>query len=264
MLVWKGRGIFFDGFTPVGVSHPLIRYHARSPVSFGARHGRWCGSQGIPQNKISPALNFLTIRRFPLAFIPLLAILWPARLPGQAPGSYRVDTKASHIQIHLFKGGLLSILGDDHLIDLANFTGTAQLAGDKPWWVHMLGEAASLTVLDPWASASDRREVADTMLGPDQLDVKHYPAIKLQSSSILPGQQEPHWRLLAEVTLHGVTRQVEFLLDCQETGDRLRVRGKKDLHLRDFNIQPISRALGAFRVKNRFEISYDITLERKP
>jgi len=175
-----------------------------------------------------------------------------------------VDSKASRIEIHLFKGGFLSMLGDDHLIALTHFSGTAQLSGDNPWWVRLLGEAASLTVLDPGASASERQEVANTMLGPDQLDVEHHPAIKLQSSSILPGRQEPHWRLLAEVTLHGVTRQVEFPLDCLETGDRLRVRGKKDLQLRDFNIQPISRALGAFRVKNEFEVTYDITLERKP
>jgi polyisoprenoid-binding protein YceI len=156
------------------------------------------------------------------------------------------------------------MLGDDHLISLAHFSGTAQLLDGKPWWVRMLGEAASLTVLDPWASTSERREVADTMLGPSQLDVKHYPSIKLRSSSILPGQQSAYWRLLADVTLHGVTQRVEFRLDCQQTGDRLRVRGKKDLCLRDFNIQPISRALGAFKVKNEFEVTYDITLERKP
>jgi len=191
-------------------------------------------------------------------------MVWPPRISAQNPGSYRVDSKASRVEIHLFKGGFLSMLGDNHVIALTSFSGTAQLSDDKPWWVRMLGDAASLTVLDPGASASDRQEVADTMLGPSQLDVKHYPAIKLLSSSILPGQQSSNWRLLAEVTLHGVTRQVEFPLDFQETGDRLRVRGKKDLRLRDFNIQPISKALGAFRVKNEFEITYDITLERKP
>lgn len=191
-------------------------------------------------------------------------MMWPARLSAQTPGSYRVDSKASRVEIHLFKGGFLSMLGDDHLIVLTHFSGSAQLLDGKPWWVRMLGQAASLTVMDPWASASERQEVADTMLGPDQLDVKNYPAIKLQSASILPGQQSPYWRLLAEVTLHGVTRRVEFPLDCLQTGDRVRVRGKKDLRLRDFNIQPISRALGAFRVKNEFEVTYDITLERKP
>ena len=194
----------------------------------------------------------------------LLAMVRPGSLSAAPPGSYRVDSKISRVEIHLFKGGFLSMLGDDHVIALMNFSGSAHLLDGKPWWVQMLGQAASLTVLDPWASASERQAVADTMLGPDQLDVKHYPAIKLQSASILPGQQEPNWRLLAEVTLHGVTRQVEFPLDCLETGDRVRVRGKTDLRLRDFNIQPLSKALGAFRVKNVFEVTYDITLERKP
>ena len=199
-----------------------------------------------------------------MAAILLLAMAWPPRLSAQVPGSYQVDSKASRVEIHLFPGGFLSMLGDDHLIALTGFSGTADLSSGKPWWVRMLADAASLTVLDPWASRSTRREVEDTMLGPQQLDVKHYPSIRLQSTSIIPGPQATDWRLLAQVTLHGVTRQIEFPLDCEQSGDRLRVRGEKDLRLRDFNIQPLSRALGAFRVKNEFEVTYDITLERKP
>lgn len=196
--------------------------------------------------------------------ILLLAVALPAELAAQVQGAYQVDTKASHIEIHLFRSGFLSMLGSNHLISLTHFSGTAELSKDKPWWVRMLGKATSLKVLDPGASESERREVANTMLGPTQLDVKRYPSIKLQSSSIVPGQQAKHWRLLANVTLHGVTRQVEFPLNCRENGNRLHVRGKADLHLRDFNIQPYSTALGAYQVKNIFEVTYDITLKRKP
>ncbi len=229
------------------------------------RFRRSVGAQGCaPQDKSPILLKPYGIWGFPVAFALLMAATWPARAAAQSSGSYQVDSKASHIEIHLFKGGVLSALGDDHLIALASFSGTAQLGDGKPWWVRMLAKAGSLTVLDPGASPSERQEVADTMLGPNQLDVKNYPAIKLRSSSIIRREDSPTWSLLAEVTLHGVTRQVEFPLDCQENGDRVRVRGKKDLRLRDFNIQPYSAAFGAFRVKNEFEVTYDITLERKP
>lgn len=227
--------------------------------SVGVWRGAQRVSEGVPLDRESKAAQ-----RVLLAFVSLLAMMWAADLPAQIPGSYQVDTAASHIEIHLFRGGFLSMLGDNHLIALEGFSGTAQLLDGKPWWVHMLAEAKSLMVLDPWGSASERREVTDTMQGPSQLDVKRYPLIKLQSSSIVAGQQESDWRLLAELTLHGVTRRVEFLLDCQQNGDRLRVRGKKDFRLRDFNIQPFSMALGAVKVKNEFEVTYDITLERKP
>ena len=257
-------GNIFDGAVAVGVSHLLEKYHARIPVSGEPCLGRRRVQPGTPQDRIFASRVPLGAQGFLSASILLLAALWPVGLRAQVQGAYRIDTHASHVEIHLFRGGFLSMLGSDHLIALTHFSGTAQLSDDQPWWVLMLGEATSLTVLDPWASPSDRREVAETMLGPTQLDVKHYPSIKLQSSSIRPGQQADDWRLLADVTLHGVTRQVEFPLDCQQDGDRLRVRGKTDLHLRDFNIQPLSVALGAFKVKDVFEVKYDITLQRKP
>ncbi len=204
----------------------------------------------------------LGARQGALVSILLLAVAWPVKLAAQAQGAYQVDTKASHVEIHLFRSGFLSMLGSNHLISLTHFSGAAELSADKPWWVRMLGDATSLKVLDPGASESDRREVADILLGPTQLDVKRYPSIKLQSSSIVPGRQAEQWRLLANVTLHGVTRQVEFPLDCQEDGNQLRVRGKANLHLRDFNIKPFSTALGAYQVKNVFAVTYDITLKR--
>jgi len=226
--------------------------------------GRRRVQPGTPQNRIFASRVPLGAQGFLSASILLLAVLWPAGLAAQVQDTYRIKTQASHVEIHLFRSGFLSMLGSDHLIALTHFSGTARLSGDQPWWVLMLGEATSLTVLDPGSSESDRREVAETMLGPTQLDVKHYPSIKLQSSSIRPGPQADNWRLLADVTLHGVTRPVEFPLDCQEDGDRLRVRGKTNLRLRDFNIKPLSVALGAFKVKDVFEVKYDIILQREP
>ena len=102
------------------------------------------------------------------------------------------------------------------------------------------------------------------MLGPSQLDVTRYPAIELRSRSVLPGNTDRSWRMLAEVTLHGVTRQVEFPLAWSQSGERMRVWGKKELLLRDFNIQPIRKALGTIQVRNEFELVYDIALERRP
>jgi polyisoprenoid-binding protein YceI len=246
----------------VGANYTLKKHHSQSPVAGGASRRQSWATQGIPPDKMSASRVSFGARAFPLISFLLLAMVWPARTSAQVPGSYRVDTKASHVEIHLFPGGFLSGLGDNHLIAITHLTGSAQLSGNNPWWVRMLAEADSLKVLDPWGSKSSRQEVEDTMLGPDQLDVKHFPSIKLNSTSIVPGQQATDWRLLAEVTLHGVTRQVEFPLDCQQIGDQLHVRGKKDLRLLDFDIQPISKVFGAVKVKNEFEVTYDITLDR--
>ena len=130
------------------------------------------------------------------------------------------------------------------------------------WTADLSGDAASLKVVDPWGNPSERKEVEDTMLGPTQLDVKDFPSIKLHSVSFDPTAQDTAWHLVAEVELHGVTRKVQFSLDCHATSERLQISGKKMFKLTDFNIQPFSTAFGAVKVKNDFEVTYNVVLDR--
>ncbi len=201
----------------------------------------------------APMLLFLTIALFVGGLDPL---------PAQESGSYRVNTKESKIEIHLFKGGFLSMLGDDHLISLTRFTGKADLSKTDGWTADLSGDAASLKVIDPWGTPSERQEVEDTMLGPQQIDAGHFPSIELHSLSFDPMDHETVWHLVANVKLHGVTRKVQFSLDCLENGDKLQIRGKKMFKLTDFNIQPYSAALGTVKVKNDFLVTYDVFLDR--
>lgn len=196
------------------------------------------------------------------AWFVALAVGFAALSYGQAPGVYRIDPQASRIEIHLFRAGLFGKFGDNHLIVLRRFSGTAEESG-KPWQVHVLGESRSLEVTDPSASASTRQEVQRTMLGPTQLDADRYPAIELRSRSLLPGDTDKSWRMLADVTLHGVSRRVEFPLAWEQSEKRLHVWGKKKLFLRDFEIQPARVALGTIQVRNDFELVYDITLQEQ-
>lgn len=198
----------------------------------------------------------------PSIVVLMLATVGPMPLLGQISGTYRVISKESHVEIHLFKGGFLSALGDNHLIALTHFSGKADLSKSSPWTADLSGQADSLKVIDPWGSPSERKEVEDTMLGPDQLDVSRYPMIKLQSLSFDPTAHDTVWHLEADIKLHGVTRKEKFLLDCHQSGNQLHITGKKMLKLTDFNIQPFSRAFGAVRVKNGFEVTYDIILDR--
>jgi polyisoprenoid-binding protein YceI len=199
-----------------------------------------------------------------LFFHPILAVaILCAPVRAQSPGSYKIDPQASRIEIRVFRTGLLSALGDNHSILLTRFTGKAEASAGKPWEVRVLGRADSLEVTDPGASPSTRQQVQHTMLGPTQLDVTRYPMVELRSRSVLPGSMEKSWRIIADLTLHGVTRQAEFPLVCEQSGSRLRVSGQQKLKLRDFNIEPIRVAGGTIKVRNEFEIVYDITLKRQ-
>lgn len=190
-----------------------------------------------------------------------LAVAFAGISFAQTPGLYCIDAKASHIEIHVFRGGFLSAFGDNHVIALNHFSGTAKSSG-KTWEVDVVGESASLEVKDPKSAASTRAEVQSTMVGPTQLDVTRYPKIEVRAISLVPGGTGQSWRMIADVTLHGVTRRVEFPLAWSQDGNVLRVHGKKKLLLRDFKIEPISKGFGAVQVRNEFDLIYDIVLRR--
>jgi polyisoprenoid-binding protein YceI len=193
----------------------------------------------------------------------LVAIAFTGICFGQAPGLYRIDPAASKVEIHVFRSGFLSALGDNHRIALRRLTGTAEGDSVKGWKVHVVGETASLGVLDPDSSPSTREEVQRTMLGPEQMDVQRFPKIEIESTAARLAKDKQTWTLETDLTLHGVTRQVDFPIAWNQAGDTLHVTGKKSLRLRDFNIEPINRGLGAVKVRNDFEVDYDIALRRR-
>jgi polyisoprenoid-binding protein YceI len=90
----------------------------------------------------------------------------------------------------------------------------------------------SLQVVDPGASTSTGEEVQQTMLADPVLDRSRFRTIELQSRSLVPGETGRSWRMLADLTLHGVTRQVEFPLSWEQEVDRLRVHGSRKLLLK--------------------------------
>jgi polyisoprenoid-binding protein YceI len=216
-----------------------------------------------------PAVRNIAVSRYRrsaggLAKVVLLAVVSARVCSAQTAGRYRIDSQISKIEIHVFRGGLLSGLGDNHVILLNRFSGDAEGPPGGPWAVRVIGESESLAVTDPSESASTRQEIQAAMLGPTQLDATRYPTIEVRSRSLLPGDTNQSLRMLADVTLHGVTRQVEFPIGWSQTGDVLRASGKKNLLLEDFNIRPIRKFLGAIQVRNEFELIYEIALRRAP
>jgi len=248
---------------PCGVIHPLKNDNAEYTVSQGLCIQHLQAGRILLQSSLFPPLTTLVVQGLASLLLLALLVAGPRPLGAQQSNAYRLDAKESKIEIHLFKGGFLSSLGDNHIISLTHFSGSANLSPKIPWKADLSGDATSLEVIDPWGSPSERKEVQDTMLGPQQLDVSHFPSIELHSRSFDdPTGQDTTWHLVADVKLHGVTRKTEFSLDCHDTGDRLLIRGEKMFKLTDFNIQPFSTAFGAVKVKNDFEVTYNIVLDR--
>jgi polyisoprenoid-binding protein YceI len=214
----------------------------------------------------SGAYLFRRILTRPKALIVNLALLIltiqrPAA--SQQRGSYEIDSSKSRIEIHLFRTGFLGGFGDNHQILLTRFSGKTESSTDNSWSVQITGESASLRVMDPGASASTREQVQHNMLSPNVLDPDQYPSIELHSHSVHAGNSPNALVLTADLTLHGITRQLEFPLTWSQNAGRLQVNGTRRLLLKDFGIQPPRIAMGVVKVKNEFELVYEIVLLKK-
>lgn len=182
---------------------------------------------------------------------------------AQTPGTYRIDTHSSRIEIHVFRTGLFGSLGDNHVIGGAKFIGQAVGEKDGSWKIEVHLESASLRVEDAGISDSTRKEIQTTMLGATQLDVGRYPSIDLISQVFERGDAPAAGVVKSRLTLHGVTRQIDFPVRITDAGGSIEVQGQASLRLRDFGIEPISKGLGTVKVKNEFEVVYDIRLHRE-
>lgn len=195
------------------------------------------------------------------AFLALAAL--PAR-SAAAQTVYRFNASNSSVEINVYKEGLFSALGHNHLIRASDFSGIVQFGSahvdNSSVAFHV--RAASLTVIDPDASAGDRQQVQATMLGPQVLDTARYPEISFRSTRVTEvKQQRSGWRvtLTGMLQIHGTQRTVSFPLTVSATGGQLVAEGEAFVLQTDFGITPLKAAGGAVKVKDRLRIHFHIS-----
>jgi len=178
-------------------------------------------------------------------------LLLLATLAGlSATALAQVESARSSLTVHVYKTGLLSSLGHNHVV-------TAPLAESKVDASRMLVEimvrAKDLRVIDPEDSESARAEIQATMLGSKVLDADRYPEIRFKSSRIEPAGAG-RYHVTGILELHGTRKEIGF----DVAGGPGRYRGNVKLNQTDFGIQPVSSLAGAVKVKNQVEIDLDV------
>jgi hypothetical protein len=179
-------------------------------------------------------------------------------VPTSASAEHRsLDTRQSTLTVHVFKSGLFRAFADNHVIQAPLKDGFLD-DGASPR-VEILVDAARMRVLDPGLSAQDREQVQTRMLGPEVLDVTHFPQIRFRSTTVQ--RVEPDgWLVRGELTLHGQTHVVALKV-AVEGG---RYKGSASVKQTDFGISPISIAGGTVRVKDDVKIDFDMAVGSKP
>lgn len=194
--------------------------------------------------------------RTPRSIVLLLASAVALVAAAAAQEARAIDTTRSAITIHVGKAGLFSAFGHDHTVRAPIASGSVDQAAGV---VSLTINSGELVVLDPDLEPDKRAEVQATMLGPKVLDAERFPVISFRSLSATREKQNA-WRVRGELTLHGVTRPVEFRV--MKEGDRY--QGTASLKQRDFGITPVSVAGGTVKVKDELRLTFEVWLLHQP
>lgn len=175
---------------------------------------------------------------------------------------YRLDASQSNFMVRAFSGGLLWFKGHDHLIRARDFSGEAQLTPGaiNPASLHITVRAASLEetrdVFTPQQKQIINKELRDIVLEPDK-----YPEIVFKSTSVTGksiGANQYELKIVGDLTLHGVTRQITIPTMVTITANDLRAIGEFNIERSDFNVEATSAMHGMIRVRDKLKFSFDI------
>src|SRR5438105_5028324 len=175
---------------------------------------------------------------------------------------YRLDSSQSKFIAHALRGGLLWFKGHDHLVAVREFTGEAQMTPDTltPASLEITAKTASMeetsSVFTEPQKKIINKELREIVLLPDQ-----YPDIVFRSTNVngkAIGSSQYDLKIIGDLTLHGVTRQITIPTKVTVTGNDLRAQGEFSVNRSDFKVKATSAAHGLVRVRNKIKFTFDI------
>ena len=151
---------------------------------------------------------------------------------------------------------MLGFAGHEHVIRARAFSGRIEYNADAPAdsRVEVIVPTDSLEVLTP-PDTEEIRKVTATMRS-DVLDVAHYPEIRLTTRSVEPNNG--HLRVVAALTIKGVTRDVPLDVRFTISGDTLRATTAFAIKQTDFGIRPYRGGPGG-TVRVADKVSFDVS-----
>jgi polyisoprenoid-binding protein YceI len=175
-------------------------------------------------------------------------------LIAAGPRTFTVDADRSRALIEVGKSGAFSFAGHTHEVEAPLKSGVVHFDPDSPSRsdVRLEFNAAAMRVTGRGESAGDVPKVQETMLGAQVLDVKKYPTIAFESTSVSAKNE-----VAGQLTIHGVTRPVMALVVLKVDGAGLTATGRFTIKQTDFGITPISVG-GVVKVKDELTITFTV------
>ncbi len=124
-------------------------------------------------------------------------------------------------------------------------------------------EARQRAELGAGPSAKDVREIQLRMLGPEVLDAKHYPEIRLTTTAV-EKTGSGALRITGRFTMHGHSKMISVPANYEENGKGGgRVHGQFTIQQTDFGIRPQSVAGGTVKVADEVTIRFQVVITPK-
>lgn len=195
----------------------------------------------------------------------------PSAVPRMelAPGD--INLAASRVYIFVDKTGF----GHQHGVEGRLREGRLFLSGRRAG--RMVFDMLSFRADSPLArrfvglhgeiDAKTQKDVTDTMLGPDILDVRRFPeaTFEVETFRLLERPDKrgrPQYYLDGEFRLHGVKRTLRFVAEGMEERGHLHLKGKFDLRQSEYKIPPYKKALGTVGVADVLTVYGDIWIKK--
>lgn len=185
--------------------------------------------------------------------------------------TYTVDPARSDIHWRIYRAGPLAEKGHNHVISARRFSGAVTLVRGGPSTFELAIPVTALEVdnpalrrrygpgFDTGLTEADRAATRANMLGPSLLDSARHAQIRLTGSATLdPGTAGTQVLLPVAVSIAGRTVRLRLPATISVSGRELRARGSFSLSHRQLGLRPFTAALGALRVAERIDFSFDI------
>jgi polyisoprenoid-binding protein YceI len=182
-------------------------------------------------------------------------------------GTYSLNENSGNVYVYTFKEGLLSKLAHDLLIDVTKFKANINVPeeGFNSGNFDLELQANSLKVI---CAMKEGKRQPDTLKEKDIADIERdmsekvlhpdkYPIVNFCSKEIQ--EKEGGYHVNGELSLHGVTKPVEFDLKTTN-GDN--VTGMVTLLQKDYGIKPFKAMMGTLKIKNEINVGLNWSLNQ--
>ncbi|MFT6987609.1 MAG: polyisoprenoid-binding protein YceI [Psychromonas sp.] len=179
---------------------------------------------------------------------------------------YRADRKLSQILIRAYRGGILTLLGHEHIVASQDVHGYILLNKTTGLCqTDLFVPLAKLNVDDPQLRTEAELQTTPSLSSSDNtkknmlenIDATSSPFAQLHSSDCSAALSGKETKVL--LTIHGVKQERQLAINLQQTDDnQLIVSGKLSILQTEFGIEPFSVFNGLIQVEDKLDLTYKL------